>query len=148
MRYMTKTRPVSVMDQIFDSMFCDEPVVRSASRVFPVDIIEEDNRYVVSAELPGFTDDEVEITLNDNLLVISGAKTVKAEKVEKEGEESVQKKAVKFLLRERGEGQFKRSFNLPKDGDREDIKATLTSGILNLSIGKKPESKPFSIKIN
>ncbi len=148
MRYMTKTRPVSVMDQIFDSMFCDEPAVRSASRAFPVDIIEEDNRYIVSAELPGFTDGEIEITLNDNLLVISGVKTVKVEKVEKEDEESVQEKAVKYLLRERGDGQFKRSFNLPKDADREEIIATLTSGILNLSIGKKPESKPLSIKIN
>ncbi len=145
MRYITKTRPESVVDQIFDSMFGDEPVARSASRAFPVDIIENDDNYLVSAELPGYTDDEVEITLNDNLLVISGAKTVT---VEKEDEESVPEEAVKYLLRERGNGQFKRSFNLPKDADREEIKATLTNGILNLSIGKKPESKPLSIKIN
>ena len=56
--------------------------------------------------------------------------------------------SFKYLLKERAEGQYKRSFALPKDADREEIKASLKDGVLNLSIGKKPEAKPLSIKIN
>lgn len=125
------------MDQLIDSMFYDTPAVRT-HRAFPVDVVEDGDHYIVSAELPGFTEEEVDITLNDNLMVIS------AQKKEEENQEN----APKYLIRERAEGQFKRSFALPKDADRDSIKATLKEGLLNLTIGKKPEAKPMSIKIN
>ena len=144
MRYMTttKTRPVSVMDQLMDSMFYDAPAVKSNWKTFSVDVIEDGDQYQVSAELPGFSESEVDVTLNDNLMVISAAKKVE------EKEESNVEDSFKYLLRERAEGQYKRSFALPKDADREEIKASLKDGVLNLSIGKKPEAKPLSIKIN
>ena len=144
MRYMTttKTRPVSVMDQLMDSMLYDAPAVKSNWKTFSVDVIEDGDQYQVSAELPGFAESEVDVTLNDNLLVISAAKKVE------EKEESEVVDTAKYLLRERSEGQYKRSFALPKDADREAIKANLKDGVLNLSIGKKPEAKPLSIKIN
>jgi len=144
MRYMTttKTRPVSVMDQLMDSMFYDAPAVKSNWKTFSVDVIEDGDQYQVSAELPGFSESEVDVTLNDNLMVISATKKVE------EKEESNVEDSFKYLLRERAEGQYKRSFALPKDADREEIKASLKDGVLNLSIGKKPEAKPLSIKIN
>ena len=144
MRYMTttKTRPVSVMDQLMDSMFYDAPAVKSNWKTFSVDVIEDGDQYQVSAELPGFSESEVDVTLNDNLMVISAAKKVE------EKEESNVEDSFKYLLKERAEGQYKRSFALPKDADREEIKASLKDGVLNLSIGKKPEAKPLSIKIN
>ena len=78
MRYMTttKTRPVSVMDQLMDSMFYDAPAVKSNWKTFSVDVIEDGDQYQVSAELPGFSESEVDVTLNDNLMVISAAKKV------------------------------------------------------------------------
>ncbi len=143
MRYMTtKTRPVSVMDQLMDSMLYDTPSVKPACKTFSVDVAEDGDQYQVTAELPGFSESEVDVTLNENLMVISAAKQVE-EKAE--GESDIQ---VKYLLKERAEGQYKRSFSLPKDADRESIKAILKDGVLNLSIGKKPEAKPLSIKIN
>jgi len=138
----TKTRPVSVMDQLMDSMFYDAPAVKSNWKTFSVDVIEDGDQYQVSAELPGFSESEVDVTLNDNLMVISATKKVE------EKEESNVEDSFKYLLRERAEGQYKRSFALPKDADREEIKASLKDGVLNLSIGKKPEAKPLSIKIN
>ncbi len=148
MRYVTKTRPVSVMDQIFDSMFYDNTAaVKSSFRTFPVDIIEEGDQYLVTAELPGYTDSDVEITLNDNLLVITASKIKVAEKSEKK-EETNPEQSLTYLLKERNAGDYKRSFSLPKDANREAIKATLKEGVLNLSIDKKPEAKPLSIKIN
>lgn len=141
MTYLTtKTRPYSTMDQLIDSMFYNSPVKSQSSRAFSVDVVEEDERYVVSAELPGFAESDIEVTVNDNLMVISASK--------KADEEAKEEKETKYLLRERVEGQYKRSFNLPKDADRDDITATLKDGILNLAIAKKPEAKPLSIKIN
>ena len=144
---MTKTRPVNVMDQIFDSMFYDTPAIKSTYRSFPVDITEEGDQYLVTAELPGFNDSDVDITLNDNLLVITASKIKEAEKTDKQ-KETVSEEKSKYLLKERSSGQYKRTFSLPKDVNREAIKATLKEGILNLSIDKKPEAKPLSIKIN
>jgi HSP20 family protein len=150
----TKNRPVSVMDQLLDSMLYDTPAVRTNWKAFSVDILEGGDQYIVSAELPGFSESEVDVTLNDNLMVISavkkvdpsinsGTKTAGAEKAEGEPEST-----VKYLLRERSQSQYKRSFTLPKDADREAISASLKDGVLNLSISKKPEAKPLSIKIN
>lgn len=144
MRYMTttKNRPVNVMDQLLDSMFYDTPAVKSNWKAFSVDIIEDGDQYLVSAELPGFAESEVDVTLNDNLMVISASK--KSEEKSEEEKES----GAKYLLKERSVNQYKRSFTLPKDADREAISAKLKDGVLNLSISKKPEAKPLSIKIN
>ncbi|MDA3810244.1 MAG: Hsp20/alpha crystallin family protein [Spirochaetaceae bacterium] len=150
MRYMTTTnrRPVSVMDQLLDSMLYETPSVKSSWKTFSVDIIEDGDQYLVSAELPGFEESEVDVTLNDNLMVISAAKENPSKDSGTEEGDLKEDVKVKYLLRERAEGQYKRSFALPKDADRETIKASLKDGILNLSIGKKPEAKPLSIKIN
>lgn len=167
MRYMTttKTRPVSVMDQLLDSMLYEAPVVRSNWKSFAVDILENENQYLVSAELPGFAESEVEVTLNDNLMVLSavkavdpsvnsGTETTGTEKAE-DDKDVVEAKTevgelnkVHYLIKERSQSQYKRSFTLPKDADRESIKAVLKDGVLNLTIGKKPEAKPLTIKIN
>ncbi len=149
MRYMTNTNQVNMMDQLFESIFSDNSAaVKQAVRTFPVDITEVNDEYIVSAELPGYTDGDVDITLNENLLVISASKVREAEKTtDKESKEKTDN-VKKYLLRERKSGELKRSFSLPKDADREAIKATLEAGVLNLSIGKKPEAKPLSIKIN
>jgi len=144
MRYVTKTRPVNAMDQLFDSFFygtpelADKPLYSS----FPVDVVESDSSYVLTADLAGFTDDEVDITLNDGLLTIKASKMKQAEKSEEKKEE------IKYLLRERISREYRRSFSLPKDADREAIKASLNNGLLDLTISKKPEVKPVSIKIN
>ena len=150
MTYLTtKTRPVNVMDQLLDSMFYDTPSVKSNWKNFSVDIIEDGDQYLVNAELPGFSESDVDVTLNDNLMVISALKKEEAKSEEDSSASSGSGEAVrKYLLRERVQGQYKRSFALPKDADREAINATLKDGVLELSIGKKPEAKPFSIKIN
>ena len=147
MRYVTtNTRPVSVMDQLIDSMYYNKPSVKSNWKAFSVDVLEDGDQYLVSAEVPGFAESEVDVTLNDNLMVISASKKIEDPSASSgTGEEDVK---AKYLLKERSESQYKRSFSLPKDADKEAIKATLKDGVLNLSISKKPEAKPLSIKIN
>jgi len=146
MKYMTTaTRPLSTMDELMNSMFYNTPVVKPRVKSFAVDVIEDGDHYLVTAELPGFTESEVDVTLNENLMVISASKTVDPSTT---STSSATGDEVKYLLRERADGKYKRSFSLPKDADREAIKATLKEGVLNLSISKKPEAKPLSIKIN
>ena len=147
------------MDQLMNSMFYNTPVVKPRVKAFSVDVIEDGDQYLVTAELPGFSESEVDVTLNDNLMVISASTHSTSSGTEDSAtedsatEDSGDKDSgtgnnVKYLLRERAEGQYKRSFSLPKDADRESIEATLKDGVLNLSISKIPEAKPLSIKIN
>ncbi|MBN2657347.1 MAG: Hsp20/alpha crystallin family protein [Spirochaetales bacterium] len=144
MRYVTNTRPVNTMDELLDSFFYGRPVPsqKPVYSSFPVDVEEQENSYVLVAELAGFKDEEVDITLNDGLLTITASRMKEAEKTDEPKEE------VKYLLRERVSREFRRSFSLPKDADREAIKASLKDGLLYLAIGKKPEAKPVTIKIN
>ena len=139
MRYLT-TNTSNMMDHLFDSMCCNTPTTKAHWNAFSTDITEEGEEYGVRAELPGFTESEVAVTLNENLLVISAQKAP-------EGKDEGDVEA-KYLLRERRDGEYKRSFVLPKNADRDSIRASLKDGILSLLIAKKPEAKPLSIKIN
>ena len=114
-----------------------EPSSRaSAYRTPSVDIVENDDRYVLEAELTGLTEKDVDLKVEDNLLTISSKKT----------EEKKEEKRS-YLLRERKDYQFTRSFVLPKDVDREHISASFKNGLLTLDLPKLPETKPRKIDI-
>jgi len=99
-----------------------------------VDIREDQDQYIIEAELPGFNEELINLSVKDNLLTI-------------EAEEEKEEKEVLYLIRERRFRSFKRSFVLPKDADSKAIHAEFENGLLNLSIPKKEEAKPISIKI-
>lgn len=101
-----------------------------------VDIYETTESYVLSAELPGLTKDEINIDVNDNTLTINGEKKFE-EKVEKDN----------YVRVERNYGSFSRSFTLSEDLNAEGITASYKEGILELSIPKKEEAKPKEIKV-
>ena len=113
--------PASMMDEM-DKMISDMrqlssdwmPHLSEGARVPAVDIREEDDRYLVEAEMPGITKEEVSIDVGEGLLEIS-AKHAVAEEEEKEG----------YLRRERGSIQFFRRLGLPDDVDQDGITAKL-----------------------
>jgi len=106
------------------------------TRIPNVDIKENENSYIIEAELPGLTEKDVEVKIENRNLFIS---TVKEEKKEE--------KKDTYLIRERSSYSFSRNFILPEDADADSIKGTFKNGILTLEINKKPEKKPKSIKI-
>lgn len=106
------------------------------TRMPNVDIKERENSYVIEAELPGLTEKDVEVKVENHNLFIS---TVKEEKKEE--------KKDTYLIRERSSYSFSRNFILPEDADADSITGTFKNGILSLEISKKPEKKPKSIKI-
>ncbi len=119
------------------------PELASPSSMPAVDVIQADKSYTISMDLPGMTENDVDINLKDNRLTISSVK--KAEETKSEDNEN---KTV-YLLRERHNvGQFTRTFTLPKDADSENINAKFNNGVLVITIGQKAEEQPRKITIN
>jgi HSP20 family protein len=102
----------------------------------PVDIAEEKDRIVLTAELPGFKEDQIAIQMEGGVLTLRGERKFEDEK---EGRS--------FHRVERSYGQFVRSFTLPNNVDREKIKATFHNGLLEIALPKREEAKPRQIPI-
>ncbi len=141
MKYLTQTyRPVSLandMDRLFSQFF--ETAGVPSSRSFLVDISEEAEGYRIDAELPGYAAQDVDIRVEDNLLVIE-AKALESTEEKKDAEPT-------WRVRERRQGDLKRSFVLPDDVEKQAVEAEMKNGVLSVSLKKKPEAKPFSVKI-
>jgi len=101
-----------------------------------VDISEDDREYLIKAELPGIEKEEVKVSVEDGLLVISGER--KAEQEEKNR---------KYHRIERSYGSFIRSFSLPDAADGSKIKADFKNGVLKVHVPKDENARPRSIEI-
>ena len=102
----------------------------------PVDIREEKDKIVLTAELPGFQPDQVEIQMENGLLTLKGERRFEEEK---EGRN--------YHRVERSYGHFTRSFTLPSNVNRDAIKANFGDGLLSIELPKREDAKPRQIKI-
>jgi HSP20 family protein len=100
------------------------------------DVRESKDRYVFQADLPGFRDEDVDISLNGNRLTIAGKR--EAEQVER---------SDTFYCSERSHGSFARSFTLPEGVNADQIDAELRDGILSVHVPKVPEAQPRRIEL-
>jgi len=100
---------------------------------------EEDKRYFMEVELPGLTEKDIDVKVEDNILTLSSKK-----------EESKEEKKDGYLIHERRRAEFARTFVLPNDADREQINAEFKNGLLMVQIPKKPEAQPrkIDVKVN
>jgi HSP20 family protein len=121
-------------NRALDSFFGETPFWKS--RTPAVNVREEEGRYVLEAELPGLSQKDVDVRVEDNLLTLSSAQTEEKEETS-EG----------YLIHERNSSSFKRSFVLPKNVDKDSISAKFRNGLLVLEIQKKAEVKPRSIEV-
>ena len=101
-----------------------------------VDIYEKDNELILSAEIPGVEEKDVEISIEDNVLTLKGERKFEHETNEEN-----------YHRIERAYGTFVRSFTLPQYVDQENIKAAHENGLLKIHMPKKPELKPRKVKI-
>ena len=102
----------------------------------PVDIAEEKDRILITAELPGFKENEIEIQTENGMLTLRGER-----KFEKETD------GKSYHRVERSYGQFVRSFSLPNNVDREKIHATFANGLLEIELPKREDAKPRQIRV-
>ena len=108
----------------------------SISWIPRVDVREENERFVVTADLPGVDGKNIEITADEGVLTISGQRGSE-KKTAGEGYERV----------ERASGTFLRRFTLPESADAQAIKATHVNGVLEVSIPKRPQAQPRRIEV-
>ena len=121
-------------DGMLDNFFTDTPVWNT--RAPAVDVREKDDEYLMEVELPGLTDKDIELNVEDNILTLSSKK-----------EEKTEEKKNGYVIRERRNHEFARTFVLPAEVDREKIKAEFNNGLLVVNIPKKPEAKPRRIDV-
>ena len=101
-----------------------------------LDVVENENEYLVALELPGLGKDDVTITLVENKLTIEGEK------------KQVEKTEDKQLHRvERRYGKFQRQIQLPDLVDQDKIDATFKDGILSITLPKSEKAKPKTISV-
>lgn len=149
MRLMRMTRPegwpldqLSTLQNEINRLFENPLAGFGASEVFnswapAIDLYENKDNLVVTAELPGLKKEDIDISLHEDNLVISGER-----KEEKEYGENETQRAERFY------GRFQRSINLPKKVDVGAIKANYKEGILTVTLPKAAEAKPRQIEVN
>ena len=136
MALLMKPEPFSAeFNRLFDTLF--QPVSNGSQRWAPaMDLVEADDHFVLKADLPGLTDDDVTIEVQDGTLTLSG---------ERKSEHETREKGWYRL--ERSFGRFSRSLTLPEGVDADKIEASFDKGVLEVRIPKPEERKPRRIAI-
>ncbi|QBR82974.1 Hsp20/alpha crystallin family protein [Legionella israelensis] len=101
-----------------------------------VDIKEETDKFIVKADVPGVKKEDIQVSLENNMLTIKG---------ERELEKTEENKG--YTRMERLQGKFHRRFSLPDTADSNNIEAKCKNGVLEITIPKKEASKPKTIKV-
>ena len=127
----------NVFDRFFQGEESDQSNVVTSQWTPRVDIKEEDNRFVILADIPGVDPKDIEITMEKGILSIKGER--KSETTAENG---------KATRTERLHGVFYRRFALPDSADADGIKASGKHGVLEVSIPKRAEVAPRRINVN
>jgi HSP20 family protein len=121
--------------------FFDVPLDGGSSSVFntwapALDLYEDKDNLVLKAELPGMKKEDIDISIHDNTITVSGER-----KNEKKYESSETSRAERFF------GRFQRTLTLPKKVDGGGVKAVYQDGILTVTLPKAAEAKPRQIAV-
>lgn len=124
------------LDRFF-SDFCT-PRMHQATNWLPrADILEDTEAHRIVLEIPGFGEEQVEVTIEDGLLTITG-----------EQEKREEAKEVNYHRIERRHGNFKRTFRLPESTEVDEVRAEFRNGLLEVILPKSPKTKARTVTIN
>lgn len=127
----------SDINRLFDAFMGPLDVSTEKDMIAPkLDVAELKDRYEVKAELPGMGEKDIELTLEDGLLTISGEKKAETEEKEKG-----------YYLKECSYGSFSRSVRLPDNVADDKVEAKFKKGVLTVKLPKKEILPPKSRKI-
>lgn len=139
MKTLVRWNPTRTLLEDFDRFF--ETPREETMRVWnlPIDVVENEDAYVVKASIPGVEAENLDVVLEDNVL------TIKAEVAEEAVTENEQ-----IHIRERRTGSFSRSLRFPMDVNSDAIEANYSNGVLSLNVPKAEEVKPkqITVKVN
>lgn len=132
-------RAQRAMDRLFDQFFGDNAPegdgAQPATYYLPVDVFESDDAYTLLASVPGFREDQVEVTFEDGILSIKA----KAEQHKAPG---------RWLRQERPFGSFVRRLELPQQSETGKISAQFENGVLTITVPKAAKPQPVKIPIS
>ncbi len=125
------------IDNMFNHLFRGDVVEDSTTTSWlpPVDIVEQENEYLVHVELPGVEKNDVKINVANSVLTIKGEK------------KTVHETKEKNHRIERSYGMFQRSFTLPTSVKADKIEASYLNGVLTIIVPKAEEAKPKEIEV-
>jgi HSP20 family protein len=125
------------MDDLVRGFFEDWDMPFFARSHWPaLDIAEEENQFLVKAEVPGCKAEDIDISVHGNTLTISGEKKHEEEKKEKG-----------YYHVERSYGSFRRDLNLASEVDPAKIEAMCKDGVLTITVPKTEKAKPVKVKV-
>jgi HSP20 family protein len=126
------------MNRLFGDVYVrDEDISARGNWVPPVDIYETAGRdLVIKAELPDMTREDVEVTVENNVLTLKGERKLPADVKEEQ-----------FRRVERRYGAFTRSFTLPNTVDASKVSAEYKNGVLTVKLPFREESRPRTINV-
>lgn len=136
------TRRISLIkpSQLWDSFIDDFWGGGSLNTVFQssvdMDLYETDTHIVAKFQAPGFTKDNIKITVEDNILTVEGTMT-----------EEKEDKNKKWIMKELKSESFSRSVSLPTKIKAEEAEASFKNGVMEIKLPKAEEAKPKSISI-
>jgi len=138
MTLITRIDPFRELANLFENFAegTGKDQLMSGSFVPPVDIYEDEHNLVLKLEIPGVSEADLDIQVENNTLTVKGER--KFEKEEKE---------ENFHRVERRYGSFLRTFRLPNTVDTETVEANYEKGVLRINLAKKAEAKPKQIKV-
>ena len=127
--------PTNRLDSLFDQFFGPDggQARRAWTGSAPVAMWQDEDTIFVEAEAPGVADDAIEVTVHDGMLYIRG---------ERKPEEGRQ-----WLYNGRTYGRFEQTIALPQAVSVDNVRATLTNGVLHIALPKSPEAKPKKIVV-
>lgn len=133
---LTAWDAVSTLDRMFDDVMGSAFGTATSSRTFDpaIDVRANENEVVFSCDVPGVKQEDLDVTLENQVLTIKGSR-----KFERKQDEQV--------VLGRSYGSFKRSFSLPDGLDDSNLEAQLVDGVLTIRIPKHPKAKPRKIQI-
>ncbi len=128
-------RQLERVSRLFEA--CDGDSCGEGPRSFDVDVYENDDHFLIEANLPGVDRDAVDVTLEDGVLKV----TVTSESGE-------QREGRNYHVQERYRGSYSRAFRLPTDVDAQKVGASLADGVLTITLNRSETAKPRKIEVS
>ncbi len=146
----TRSNPLEELERFFERMsrqFDDAPRMWDPSGPFgrwgefgtmAIDLVDRDDEFVVTVDMPGFEREEIEIRVTDHTLRIEAEREEKLDEEKEEG---------RYIRHERRHESAERSVRLPDDVDAESVKARMKNGVLTITLPKIEAEAAHEINI-
>jgi HSP20 family protein len=132
--------PFSMLSGLLDEINTPAPHRTSSASFEPaVDIVEHEQNYILSMDIPGVDSSAIDISVDKGVLTIKGSRTLSHQHAEQKSE--------RYSHRERRGGAWSRSFKLPESVDAEAIAASAELGVLQLTLPKAPKALARRVEV-